>query len=343
MGYYINKIYDKIKKYIKENFISLIILIIFVFACFYDTGYSIYKPGGTIDATKRVSGDNLYSSKGSFNMAYVSMMEGRLIFYLAAKVIPSWELIKNDDLTTFSDEDMSDVLARDNLYYKEAQSNAMYVAFKEAGIDYEIVNNNYYVILKTDNNDSELKIGDELISYDDMNFNGIDEFKVYINSKEVGNKIKIKYLRETEEKETYSTIYQEEDNNLYLGLGFVNILDIKTDYNIEVASKNSESGPSGGLITTLAIYNAITKEDITHGRKIVGTGTISADGTVGEIGSVTYKLAAAVKSHADIFLCPKENFEEALNYAEEKKYKILIKDIETFDEAIKYLNTLEEN
>ena len=57
-----NKVFEIIKKYLKENYISIIFLILFACFCFYDTGYSIYKPGGTINASNRVIGDNLYKT-----------------------------------------------------------------------------------------------------------------------------------------------------------------------------------------------------------------------------------------------------------------------------------------
>ena len=81
-------------------------------------------------------------------------------------------------------------------------------------------------------------------------------------------------------------------------------------------------------------------EDITKGKKIVGTGTISEDGKVGEIGSVSYKIASAAKAKADIFLCPKENYEEAKEYAKKHNLKIKIKAVSTFEEAINYLKTI---
>ena len=56
-----------------------------------------------------------------------------------------------------------------------------------------------------------------------------------------------------------------------------------TDPSINIETKSSESGSSGGLMLTLAIYDLITEDDIAAGRTIVGTGTISVDGTVGEI------------------------------------------------------------
>ncbi len=37
---------------------------------------------------------------------------------------------------------------------------------------------------------------------------------------------------------------------------------------------------------TLTVYNLLTPQDLTDGRKIAGTGTIDLDGTVGPIGGV---------------------------------------------------------
>lgn len=89
---------------------------------------------------------------------------------------------------------------------------------------------------------------------------------------------------------------------------------------------------------SLAIYNAITDEDITHGKTIVGTGTITVDGIVGPIDGVKYKILGAVKSDADMFLCPEENYEEALEVKEKFDLDILIHSVKTFDEALAYLN-----
>ncbi len=329
-----------IKTFFKENYFTIIFLILFSIFCFYDTGYSIYKPGGTINASERVSGTNINKGKGTFNMAYVGMMKGKLPFYLLAKVIPSWELVKNEKFVINENENIEDVYARDNLDYKGALSNALYVAFTKANIPFKETKNNYYVYYKTKENDSNLKVGDEIISYDNIPFESFNELVKYINTKKENDQITIKYKEGKNELESKSTIYKKEDR-LYIGLSIINIKEIESDYNISVKTKGSESGPSGGLITTLAIYNALTKEDITHGKKIVGTGTIALDGTVGEIGAVNYKIDAAEHKHADIFLCPKENYQDAVEYAKKKKYDIIIVEVGTIDDALNYLNSLE--
>lgn len=88
---------------------------------------------------------------------------------------------------------------------------------------------------------------------------------------------------------------------------------------------------------TLSIYNKLVDEDITKNRKVVGTGTIDLNGNVGEIGGVKYKLKGAVKSKADIFICPYENYDEAINLKNKYNYDIEIIKVSTFDEAIEKL------
>ena len=96
--------------------------------------------------------------------------------------------------------------------------------------------------------------------------------------------------------------------------------------------------PDSNKGKVLKVYNALTKEDITHGLKIVGTGTIDFDGNAGEIDGVKYKLLGAVKNKADIFICPKENYEEAINLVNNRKLNIKVVGVSTLKEAREYLN-----
>ena len=333
---------DKIKKfynkYIGINLYELIFLIIFVVFCFYDTGYTIYKPGGIVNVDTRISGDNLNETNGSFNMAYVSAMKGKTPIYLISKIMPNWELVKNSDMLP-NNETIEDLNTQDKLDYQEAMSNAKYVAFNKANVKYSIDKENYIVYYLTEQNDSNLKIGDEIISYDDIEFKDMNSFKEYIKTKKINEKVKIKYQRNNKVLETESTIY-EKDNDKYIGISVISILDISSNYNLKISKKNSESGPSGGLIMSLSIYNALTKDDITKGRKIVGTGTIDKDGNVGKIGGINYKLASAVKEKADIFICPNDNYDEVKELVEKYKYKIKIINVNTFDEAIEKLKSI---
>lgn len=76
-------------------------------------------------------------------------------------------------------------------------------------------------------------------------------------------------------------------------------------------------GPSAGLMFTLGIIQRLERQDIAHGCKVAGTGTIDAEGNVGEIGGAKQKVIAAHNAGARYFLVPdvKDNLQPARQYA----------------------------
>ncbi|MDT3396907.1 S16 family serine protease [Streptomyces sp. B1866] len=68
-------------------------------------------------------------------------------------------------------------------------------------------------------------------------------------------------------------------------------------------------GPSAGLLFALGIVDKIAGDgrggDLTGGRTIAGTGTVTARGEVGEVGGVSLKTQAARRDGATVFLVPK--------------------------------------
>ncbi|CAM5596724.1 Lon proteolytic domain-containing protein OS=Streptomyces microflavus OX=1919 GN=Smic_28190 PE=4 SV=1 [Streptomyces microflavus] len=74
-------------------------------------------------------------------------------------------------------------------------------------------------------------------------------------------------------------------------------------------------GPSAGLFLSLGIIDKLDGDgkggDLTGGRTIAGTGTISADGKVGAVGGVSMKTQAAHRDGATVFLVPKAECREA--------------------------------
>jgi PDZ domain-containing protein len=112
--------------------------------------------------------------------------------------------------------------------------------------------------------------------------------------------------------------------------------DVKLPFPVQIRPEKIVGGPSAGLMFTLAVYNALTPQDLTGGRKIAGTGTISLDGTVGPIGGVEQKVAAAEAAGAEYFLSPVENYENARAVAQ----RIKVVKIATVDQAVEFLRGL---
>jgi Lon-like protease len=69
-------------------------------------------------------------------------------------------------------------------------------------------------------------------------------------------------------------------------------------------------GPSAGLMLALGIYDLLTPEDLTGGRKIAGTGTIEnsggRDAKVGPVGAIELKVEGARREGATVFMAPIE-------------------------------------
>lgn len=112
--------------------------------------------------------------------------------------------------------------------------------------------------------------------------------------------------------------------------------EAKLPFPIEITPRRIIGGPSAGLMFTLAIYNALTPEDLTSGYQIAGTGTISLDGKVGPIGGVEQKVASAERAGAAFFLVPRQNYADAQRVAR----TMVIVPVATVDEAIAFLKEL---
>lgn len=329
-----NKIYSKIKEFIKENKKTLIIYLLIIFVCTYHLPYYIYVGGGTINLDDRI--DLKGNEKGSYNLSYVKQIYATIPTYLLSFVVDRWEMVSVDSVSIDNEEDVSSIEKRERLYLEEANDFAILNAYKLADKKITMKSMSYKVAYINKDSDTDVLVGDELISVNGVSVSNNREYKDYLKTLNVGTKLDIKVKRDEKEKDCYA-ILKEIDGEKIVGLYLVNTYDYELEPDLNLKFKWNESGSSGGFMLSLAIYDRLIDDDLTKGRKIVGTGTIDADGNVGEIGGVKYKVMGASKSHADIFFCPKENYEEAINTKNKYNLKLKIVKVETLKDAINYL------
>ena len=335
------KIYEKIKEFIKENYKELIVLIVIVLLFTIKLPYSIYTPGGAVNLNNRIRVENGYETEGSFNMAYVSMVRGSIPFLLISYVIPDWDIVAASDITA-EGEDMDEMLERERLYMQESMDAAIINAYQAAGEEITITRTINEVSYLAEEADTNLEIGDQILSVNGEGISSLDDLKSIVESLSSGTEVTLRVIRDDEERDCTAVTYDTNDGTK-IGVSLLTTYEYETDPEVTITSKASEAGSSGGLMMSLAIYNQLVPEDITGGMKIVGTGTIDIEGNVGEIGGVRYKLIGAVKNDADLFICPEENYEEAMSVKEEKDYDITIISVSTFLEAIEKLEGLSSN
>ncbi len=335
-----NRLYEKIKKIMKENYKGAFILLLFYGVLMFPLDYYIVTGGGTIDTKNRVQIKNSYKQKGSLHLAYVSELKGNVATYLLSYIIPHWERTSANLYKIEEKEDTDAIDFRNRLELEESINAAIKVAYEKANKKFVVEKEHTYIIYVSDKNDNKLKVGDELKLVAGEKVKDLDELRDIINTYEVGDKISLTIIREKKEKKVDAEVYLE-DGKKILGISIIKSYEYKTDPEIQLVFNKSESGPSGGMMLALDIYNKLTKKDITKGYKIVGTGTIDERGKVGEIGGIEYKLMGAVKEKADIFIAPSgTNYKDAKKLSQKKKYKIKIIEAKTLDNVLESLEKL---
>ena len=334
----INKVYGKIKKFIKENYKSIIIYLVLFVVLTYPLPYYIYTGGGIINLEDRVSVENEYKEKGSFNLAYVRNVSATIPTYLLSYVF-NWDRENISDYKIDENDNNDAIWEREKLYLQESIDNATINAYRLANEEITINKKAYKVLNINPEAMTNLKVGDYIVSIDGKEIKEYSDITDSVVGKEIGDELTIVVSRDNKEINCYAKVIMPEEKKM-IGIYLIKSYDYDVKRKIDFNFSNREGGSSGGFMLSLAIYNRLVEKDLTNGLKIVGTGTIDSDGNIGSIGGVKYKLKGAVSKKADIFFVPSgENYEEAMKEKTAKKYKIEIVEVTNLKDAIDYLES----
>lgn len=320
-------------KFIKSNIKYLLIIIIATIIFNIKLPYYIMAPGGIIKIDERIETTTKTNTTGSINLLYVTQYDGNISSLLLSLFMKNWDVEKLST-SQVSNETSEEIHKREKVMLDNSIQNAIFVAYQHANKEITITNKKNIVIATT--TESEIKIGDEILKANDIEIENVNTLKEIINNTQEDTKIKLLINRDDELIEIKVPII-EQDNSKIIGIIVITNYEYELDPEINISFKSSEGGSSGGLMTAVSIYNAISETDITKGLNIGGTGTIDINGNVGEIDGVKYKIMGAVKNKLDIVFVPKNNYEEALQTKKENNYKIEIVSVSTFNDVIEYL------
>lgn len=330
--------WKKLTNFIRENYKFLLILLL-IFAVFeVELPYKIYTPGGMVNLENRVKVENGYETKGKLGMAYVSMVRGSIPFLLLSYIIPDWDVVPVSELT-LDNESFEERFEADKIATQQSIDAAIISSFTLAGKKIEVKKETVHVTYIDEQAKTDLKVFDIVEKIDGKEIKNSEELRSIVESHQEHDTITLQIQRNGEEKEATAEVFLMEGISK-IGIQMTVTYEYEENPKASIKMKSSESGPSGGLMMALSLYNSLVEEDITKGKKIIGTGTIDVLGNVGEIGGIRYKLIGAVNKKADVFLVPKENYEEALEVKNEKNYDIKLISVSTLEEAIKELKNI---
>ncbi|TXS41746.1 S16 family serine protease [Streptomyces sp. t39] len=117
-----------------------------------------------------------------------------------------------------------------------------------------------------------------------------------------------------QEVERHNTADMEEsqDDATRAALAYLDEDPAKVEVSLHLADVG---GPSAGLLFALGIVDKLDGDgsggDLTGGRTIAGTGTITPEGEVGPVGGVSLKTQAAKRDGATVFLVPEAECADA--------------------------------
>lgn len=332
---------------------TIAILVLATFMVAYQLPYYIYKPGSADPLDSVVEVEEGTSSEGDMHLVTIRGGQATPFQLLWAQFMPHQEVLPINEV-------VPEGISQDEYFHAQlqmmesSQQASMVVAYQAADAEIDINYQGVYVVsvLADMPAEGKLKAGDKILAVDGNQIQTSNEIIEYISTKEAGDIVELEIERGEGEETEVLTVdielapFSEEEEKVGVGVQLVTNRDVEVDPPVEFASGNI-GGPSAGLMFSLEIYDQLMEQDVTKGYKIAGTGEISYEGVVGRIGGIDKKVVAADREGCEIFFAPNEegadnsNYMTAVETAEEIETDMEIVPVDTFEDALAYLEELE--
>lgn len=312
--------------------------------------YVLYGPGSAEPVHPRVQTGQKLEEKGAFLFTTVSTYSKPNVFSLIyAKFNPRMDIQSEEKATggTVNYGAYRNLLAwmRDS-----SEANALLAAYNvmKRPLDVQEQGVIVYAFLKESKApDNGLQEGDIITSVDGKKAEKVEDIVGILSAKKPGERALLKGTRGGKPFEANVPLIAMPGEPKRAGVGFRQSTVLKVTPPDPVKFDfNDTGGPSAGLMMTLEIVAQLTGEDLTRGYRIAGTGTIAADGTVGQIGGIQYKLMAADREKADYFLVPYDknagltNWKLAEQTVKDLKLSPKLVPVATLEEALDFVRKL---
>jgi PDZ domain-containing protein len=284
---------------------SILVVIVVVAGFVVHLPYTTVSPGSAVSLTKLVTVDGAQTfpdKRGDFRLLYVRERNHVNVWqYLQAKLDSDTEIFKEKEInpTGESQEDQNVRAVSDMALAKIAATK---VALQAAGYTVKPASEGLVGLASFPSRPAGkvLKTGDVILEAGGKPVKSQKDLSNAITADASKRKVPLVILRDGQ--------------RMNVDVGIENIkgkpsigvyVTPRYDFPVQVAVDTAGiGGPSGGLAMTLAILDDLTPGDLTGGKRVAVTGTIDADGNVGEIGGIEQKAVAARAAGAKLFLVP---------------------------------------
>ena len=310
-----------------------------------------------------VSGAPSYKTFGKMNMTTVSVSGGPYTELSGAEAFYSWLAFDgNRSLVVPTDAlyphvSHEQATAATGAQMADSQTQAKVAAMRQLKM---AVTEKVEVLSTVEGSPaaSVLKADDRIVKVGDKQIETLTDVPKAVNASN-GSAIDVTVERDGKQQTFKLTpVRASDDSRWILGAGLKQSYDLPAhvQYNLD-----GVGGPSAGLMLALGTVDKLSEGTLLadedaggdpYRSYISGTGTIDANGKVGAIGGIKYKILATGRYGARYFLAPKENCDsivkmqaqdpDLFNYyhAGQVKGEMVVIPVSTLDEAVKTVEAI---
>lgn len=292
-----------------------LVAILLAVAAFAPLPYVTYEPGGTFDVLGtgesgkeiiQVEGQQTYRDDGELRMTTVVVsqpeQENSLLELMFAWVDGDNAVIPYDAVYR-EDETREENEIEGSVQMVSSQDSAVAVALSELGYQVTPAVQVQYVTPDSPA-DGRLEVRDLILEVNGAKVKDTQDVADGVAETPAGDEVEF-LVRRGEDEQRITVPPEDVDGEkrvgISLGPGYQFPFDVSVNINPRI------SGPSAGLMFSLAIYDTLTPGSLTDEEIVAGTGEIAPDGSVGAIGGIAQKVAGAREDGAELFLVPPGN------------------------------------
>ena len=254
----------------------------------------------------QISGHRTYSTAGHLNMVTVSYIGGPQSNFNVFAALRSWltphdAVVPEEEIFT-PGLSQKQVLQQDTEQMVNSQQTATAAALCQLNINYRTVDT-IQAVVKNRPATGVLRSGDVITAVGGTPVNCKHDAATLIRSRKPGAPVTLTISRGgASHQYTLRTV----------NIGGIPQIGVKVaesfvfPFTVKISIGNI-GGPSAGMMFALGIIDKLTRQNLTDGKFIAGTGEIEVNGGVEPIGGIQQKMAGARGAGATVFLTPAAN------------------------------------
>ncbi len=266
-------------------------------------------------AVIEISGTPTFPTSGHLDMTTVNERGGPDTGIYVGRVLIGWadprsRIVPRESF--FPDPVSGEEVHAENVrQFSDSESNSMAAALAYLGrpvLRIVVVSS----LLTGSPSDGKLEPGDQILAIGSSAVTSVDDVTAAMSGVTPGAKVDVRVVRGGAEsiQSIVTAVSPQDPARAFLGISVGQAL--RAPFHLTVTLEGV-GGPSAGTMFSLGIIDKLTPGELTGGKYVAGTGTITPDGTVGGIGGIEQKMLGARVAGATLFLAPAENCADVLD------------------------------